>query len=255
MPSTPEHEHGPDRAAQPPPEARSDATSATVANQEDRVRSTSLMRRTVLSTRRLEAYTDGVFAIAATLLVLNLSVQSIGVVHSNAELATAIVVLAPSILNVVISFLLLSLLWLIHVRQFEVIPRVDTTIVWLNNLRLLGVVLVPFTTSLNDAFGGFLFGRILLPVNVFLILLASTWQWFHASSPKRGLVRGASAAAVRNARVASASSLAQSFTVVLLATVLGSFAFLVFALDPLISVILRRTGVIRRTPDGPAGGG
>jgi hypothetical protein len=37
--------------------------------------------------------------------------------------------------------------------------------------------------------------------------------------------------------------------------VLGSFAFLVFALDPLISVILRRTGVMRRTPDGPAGGG
>jgi uncharacterized membrane protein len=200
------------------------------------------------STRRLEAYTDGVFAIAATLLVLNLSVDGIGVVHSNADLAGMVARLAPSVLNVVISFLLLSLLWFVHVRQFEVIPRVDTTIVWLNNVRLLGVVLVPFTTSLNDAFGDFLLGRIVLPVNVLLILAVSTWQWFHASSPRRGLVRGASAAAVHNARVGSASSLAQAVSVVLLATVTGSLAFLVFALDPLITALLRRTGALRPEP-------
>jgi uncharacterized membrane protein len=206
-------------------------------------------QRTVLSTRRLEAYTDGVFAIAATLLVLNLSVDGIGAVKSNPALVQAVFVLAPSILNVVISFLLLSLLWLIHVRQFEVIPRVDITIVWLNNFRLLGVVLVPFTTSLNDAFDDYLLGRILLPVNVFLILAFSTWQWFHASSPKRGLVRGASAAGVHNARVNSASSLAQAFTVVVLAAYIGSVAFLVFALDPLIAMVLRRTGTLRRDPD------
>lgn len=206
------------------------------------------MRRTVLSTRRLEAYTDGVFAIAATLLVLNLSVDGIGVVHSNADLAGMVARLAPSGLNVVISFLLLSLLWFVHVRQFEVIPRVDTTIVWLNNLRLLGVVLVPFSTSLNDAFSDFLIGRIVLPVNVLLILAVSTWQWFHASSPRRGLVRGASAAAVHNARVNSVSSLAQAVGVVSLATVTGSLAFLVFALDPLIAAVLRRTGALRPEP-------
>jgi uncharacterized membrane protein len=214
-----------------------------------------IARRTVLSTRRLEAYTDGVFAIAATLLVLNLSVEGIGVVHSNPELATAVVLLAPSILNVVISFLLLSLLWFVHVRQFEVIPRVDSTIVWLNNVRLLGVVLVPFTTSLNDAFSDFLLGRIVLPVNVLLILAVSTWQWFHASSPRRGLVRGASAAAVHNARVNSASSLAQAVGVVLLASALGSLAFLVFALDPLIAVVLRRSGALLPEPAAEAVGG
>ena len=206
-------------------------------------------RRTVLSTRRLEAYTDGVFAIAATLLVLNLSLDGVGAVRSNGELVRAVFGLAPSILNVVISFLLLSLLWLIHMRQFEVIPRVDTTIVWLNNFRLLGVVLVPFTTSLNDAFGDYLLGRILLPINVFLILAVSTWQWFHASSPKRGLVRGAPAAGVHNARVNSVSSLAQALTVVVLAASIGSLAFLVFALDPLIARVLRRTGALRREPD------
>ena len=209
--------------------------------------------RTVLSPRRLESYTDGVFAIAATLLVLNVSVEGIGAVTTNTDFVRQLTALAPSLLNVVISFLLLSLLWLIHVRQFEFIPRVDTTIVWLNSLRLLGVVLVPFTTSLNDEFNRFLLGRTLLPVNFFVILLFSTWQWFHASSPRRHLVQGASAAAVHNARVGNVSALAQSFGVVVLATVVGSAAFFLFALDPLISLVLRRTGVLRPAPDGAAG--
>ncbi|WEO75754.1 TMEM175 family protein [Cryobacterium sp. SO2] len=213
-------------------------------------RRTSQDRRTVLSTRRLEAYTDGVFAIAATLLVLNLSVDGIGAVRTNAELVHQVSALAPSILNVVISFLLLGLLWLIHVRQFEFIPRVDTTIIWLNNLRLLAVVLVPFTTSLNDEFSRFLIGRTLLPVNFFLIVFFSTWQWFHASSPRRRLVQGASAEAVHNGRVNAASALAQALGVVLLATVFGSWAFLLFAVDPLVALVLRRIGVIKPTPDG-----
>ena len=229
-------------SSSPEPERHAAPTMATTA------------RRTVLSTRRLESYTDGVFAIAATLLVLNVSVDSIGVVRSNAEFLRQINLLAPSVLNVVISFLLLSLLWLIHVRQFEFIPRVDTTIIWLNNFRLLGVVLVPFTTSLNDELSRFLLGRTLLPLNFFVILLFSTWQWFHASSPRRRLVRGASAAAVHNARVNNVSALGQAFAVVLLATLVGSPAFFLFALDPLISRVLRRTGVLRPAPDEAVAG-
>ena len=211
-------------------------------------------RRTVLSTRRLESYTDGVFAIAATLLVLNLSVDGFGVVRSNAEFVQQLAALAPGLLNVVISFTLLSVLWLVHVRQFEFIPRVDTTIIWLNNVRLLGVVLVPFTTSLNDEFSQFLLGRTLLPLNFVLIVAFSTWQWFHASAPHRRLVRGASAPAVHNGRVNSVSALAQAVGVVVLAPVVGSAAFGLFALDPLIARVLRRTGVLRPTPDGVAVG-
>jgi uncharacterized membrane protein len=216
------------------------------APQPDRTRN----RRTVLSTRRLEAYTDGVFAIAATLLVLNLSIDGFQAVRSDAGFVAQLIADAPSLLNVVISFLLLSVLWLVHVRQFEFIPRVDTTIIWLNNFRLLAVVLVPFTTSLNDEFSRFLLGRTLLPLNFVLILAFSTWQWFHASSSRRHLVQGASAEAVHNGRVNSLSALALAVCVVLLATAVGSAAFLLFALDPLIALLLRRLGVLRPTPDG-----
>jgi hypothetical protein len=112
------------------------------------------------------------------------------------------------------------------------------------------VVLVPFTTSLNDEFSRFLLGRTLLPLNFVLILAFSTWQWFHASSARRQLVQGVSAEAVHNGRVNSVSALAQAVGVVGLATMVGSMAFLLFALDPLIALVLRRIGVLRPTPDG-----
>jgi uncharacterized membrane protein len=207
-------------------------------------------RRTVLSTRRLEAYTDGVFAIAATLLVLNLSVEAFSAVHSSAEFARELVDLAPSLLNVVISFLLLSTFWLVHVRQFEYIPRVDTAIVWLNTIRLLGVVLVPFSTSLNDEFDQYLIARTLLPLNFVMIVAMSTWQWFHATAPHRQLVQGVSAQAVHNGRVNAVSALIQAICVVPLAAMVGPVAFLLFALDPVIARVLRRVGVMRPPPDG-----
>lgn len=257
MPSTPEPETPPaipqpatPQPATPPAALPREGATATVGGSATE----AVYGHTVLSTRRLESYTDGVFAIAATLLVLNLSIESFDRVRTNADFLAEIVAVAPSILNVVISFLLLGLLWLLHVRQFELIPRVDTTIVWLNTLRLLAVVMVPFTTSLNDEFSRFLLGRTLLPLNFFLIVLLGTWQWFHATSPRRHLVQGASAEAVHNSRVNSVCALAEAFGVVLLASAVGSPAFLLFALDPLIALVLRRTGVLRRTPDGVIAG-
>lgn len=95
-------------------------------------------------TSRLEAYTDGVFAIAATLLVLDLTQHSLGEVDSDAEMWTALVAMSELFLNFALSFVLLSLMWMVHVQQFEHVARVDAAMVWLNNARLLFIVLVPF---------------------------------------------------------------------------------------------------------------
>lgn len=115
-----------------------------------------------LSPRRLEAFSDGVFAIAATLLVLDLSVENLGAITSNDQLWRALGSISESLLSFVISFLLLCMLWMVHARQFEHVVRVDNTVLWLNCLRLLGVVLIPFTTSLNADFSGLLLGRLVL---------------------------------------------------------------------------------------------
>ena len=102
------------------------------------------------STTRLEAFTDGVFAIAATLLVLDLTQHSLGEVGSDAEMWSAVGGMWELFLNFALSFLLLCLMWMVHVQQFEHVARVDATMVWLNNARLLFIVLVPFARSADD---------------------------------------------------------------------------------------------------------
>src|SRR5918994_2032975 len=101
-----------------------------------------------LSTTRTEAFTDGVFAIAATLLVLDLTTHPLGDVSSDAELWGAVGGMGMLFLNFALSFVLLCLLWMTHVRQFEHVVRVDGAMIWLNNARLLFIVLVPFTTGM-----------------------------------------------------------------------------------------------------------
>src|SRR5688500_16924802 len=112
------------------------------------------------ATARLEAFTDGVFAIAATLLVLDLTTHPLGDVDTDAQLWAALGAMVPLLATFALSFLLLCLLWMFHVQQFEHIARVDAMMVWLNNGRLLFIVLVPFATSLTTDYSDLLAGRL-----------------------------------------------------------------------------------------------
>jgi uncharacterized membrane protein len=197
------------------------------------------------STRRLEAFTDGVFAIAATPLVLNLTVSDIGRVSSEQEMLAGLVSLGPRILDFTISFLLLGLLWTIHVRQFDHIERVDGFLTWMNILRLFGVVLVPFVTSLNDEYSAYLIGRMALPIVFFIIVLLSAVQWFYATAPGRGLTVGLTSTTAHNSRVNATTAVALATAVVILSGAFGSLAFVLFALDPVIAAVLRRLGIVR----------
>ncbi len=198
-----------------------------------------------VSTRRLEAFTDGVFAIAATLLVLELTAGKLGEVHSDADFWRALLGTVPELLNFALSFLLLGLLWMVHVRQFEHVVAVDTPMLWLNVLRLLGVVFVPFATTLNNEYSDFLGGRVVLPAAFVWIILFGTWQWFYATDPGRRLLRDLPCAPVHNSRVTSVSALVTSVLVLALSTVIGSFAFLLFALDPFVRMVLLRLRNVR----------
>jgi uncharacterized membrane protein len=188
--------------------------------------------RTPISTRRLEAFTDGVFAIAATLLVLDLDVSRLGAVHTDAELWNALAGQAFNVVSLVISFLLLAALWRVHVWQFEYVAQVDPRTVFLNTLRLLGVVLIPFTTSLISNYNDLLPGRVLLPINYLFVIAVSTVQWFHLTSAKRPLVAALSREAIRSTRAGTLVALALAVLTVVLSPWLGSLAFLVQLLNP-----------------------
>ena len=96
------------------------------------------------STARLEAFSDGVFAIAATVLVLEITVGS----NEGGGLGSALLHLWPSYLAYVTSFVTIGIIWMNHHHCVETMARVDRTLLFLNILLLLTVAFLPFPTRL-----------------------------------------------------------------------------------------------------------
>ena len=92
-------------------------------------------------TSRFETFSDGVFAIAATLLVLELSV-------SGDDLGHALLHIWPQYLAYVTSFLTIGIIWMNHHHTVSLIARTDRTMLFINNLLLLTVAFLPFPTKL-----------------------------------------------------------------------------------------------------------
>jgi uncharacterized membrane protein len=95
-------------------------------------------------TTRMETFTDGVFAIAATLLVLEISIDS---AHTH-NLGSALLHLWPSYLAYVTSFITIGIIWMNHHTCVETISRVDRPFLFLNLLLLMTVSFLPFPTRL-----------------------------------------------------------------------------------------------------------
>ena len=97
-------------------------------------------------TTRLEAFSDGVFAIAITLLVLDLKVPR--EIAEGPSLGHVLLAQWPGYLAFVTSFLTILIMWVNHHRMFTLIGRCDHRLLFYNGLLLMGITLVPFPTSL-----------------------------------------------------------------------------------------------------------
>ena len=102
---------------------------------------------TGLSFERVVFFSDAVFAIVITLLVLELKVPHL-TEHTEATLRHALVDLIPRVAGFVTSFLIVGLMWIEHHRIFRYIADYDASLLWLNLLLLLCVSFVPFPTAL-----------------------------------------------------------------------------------------------------------
>ena len=98
-------------------------------------------------TARVEAFSDGVFAIAITLLILEIKVPSAG----SGDLAGQLLRQWPSYLSFFISFAFIGIMWINHHRLFTHIRKSDDVLLVLNLALMLGVTIIPFTTSVLAA--------------------------------------------------------------------------------------------------------
>lgn len=132
-----------------------------------------------MTTHRIEALTDGIFAIAMTLLVLTLDLPEVEKGLTKTGLHQLLFAQRDKFLNYGLSFVLLAIFWIIHHDQFHVIKRTDRKHLWINIFTLMFIVLIPFSSSLvgdypDDWMAEFFFGS-----NIFIIgvLLNSNWAY------------------------------------------------------------------------------
>ena len=101
-----------------------------------------------LSLGRIMSFSDGVFAVAITLLVLSIKVPFVPQSVADQKLPHEIVKLIPIIEAYIISFLIIGLFWVGHHQVFSRFRRHDRGLMWINLVFLMTIVFIPFPTSL-----------------------------------------------------------------------------------------------------------
>jgi uncharacterized membrane protein len=136
-------------------------------------------------TARLEAFSDGVFAIAVTLLILEIHVPA----REHAEtLGHELLRIWPSYLGYLTSFLTIGVMWINHHYVFELIARVDRTMLLLNTLLLMLIAFVPFPTAVLAQFietGGARSAAVLYGATLTLTAMTYFAWWRYASAGRR----------------------------------------------------------------------
>jgi len=131
---------------------------------------------------RILALSDGVFAIAITLLILEISVPA---TTGDAGLTKALLQLWPQYLAYVLSFLVIARFWVTHHVAFRLIGGYDAALVWLNLLLLMFVAFLPFPTAVLGEHNGSPAATVLYAAAVVLAGTASAAYWWYASGRGR----------------------------------------------------------------------
>jgi uncharacterized membrane protein len=130
------------------------------------------------SVERLAALSDGVFAVAMTLLVLDLRVPAAEAVHSEHDLWRALLALSPRLVMYMMSFLTLGIFWVGQQTQLNHLARSDRGLSWIHILFLFAVSITPFSTMLLAEFFAYRLALIAYWLNILLLgaTLYLSWQ-------------------------------------------------------------------------------
>jgi uncharacterized membrane protein len=132
------------------------------------------------SVERLAALSDGIFAVAMTLLVLDLRVPAIEAVHSDHDLWRAVAALAPQMIMYMMSFLTLGIFWVGEQTQLSHLARSQRSFAWIHLIFLFGVTLIPFSTKLLAEFVAYRAALLIYWLNILLLGCAVYASWGYA---------------------------------------------------------------------------
>ena len=150
---------------------------------------------------RIIFFSDAVFAIAITLLVLDIHVPEIPERLVDEQLPGRLLALWPKYLSYVVSFLVILMFWMGHHIVFRAIKRYDRALIWLNSLFLMCIAFLPFPTSLLGEYGDTQVAVAFYAASVAVARLMLTAVWWYASSGHRLLDESFPESTITNYRI------------------------------------------------------
>ena len=133
------------------------------------------------SVERLAALSDGFFAVAMTLLVLDLRVPAAEAIHSEHDLWHALLKLSPRLIVFLMSVMTNGIFWVGQQTQLNHFARADRNLAWIHIAFLCAVSLTPFSTSLLAAFIHYRTALLIYWSNILLLGLTLYWSWSYAT--------------------------------------------------------------------------
>ena len=134
---------------------------------------------------RIAAFSDAVFAVAITLLVLNIDVPQVPANLVSEKLSSEIWALWPQFAAFIVSFVIIGFFWIFHHMMFRVIRRYTIPFLWMNLMLLMCIVFIPFTAALFSEYPS---------TEVATMFYAGSWavpslilalMWWYATKDKR----------------------------------------------------------------------
>jgi len=129
------------------------------------------------SVERLAALSDGIFAFAMTLLMLDLRVPAMEAVHNEHDLWHGLTALSPRLLMYLMSFLTLGIFWIGQQTQLNHLERSDRSLTWIHIVFLFFVTIMPFSTALLAEFTSYRVALVAYWLNILCLGFALYLSW------------------------------------------------------------------------------
>jgi uncharacterized membrane protein len=193
---------------------------------------------TNFGTERLRSFSDGVFSIVITLLVLELKVPELAADarQDSAALLWELAGLWPKLGSYLASFIVVGIYWVAHHNMFLYVVRVNRQLLWLNLIYLMSVSLIAFSAAVAGTYPHNAVAVALYGLNLVLVGVVLNWTWHYAIS--RGLIDdGHHPAVIKVIRLVSAAPLLFYSLAALLAFVHPGVALAIYIIVPTVYIL------------------
>ena len=191
-----------------------------------------------LGKHRIEALSDGIFAIAMTLLILDVKIPKIAEASlTPGFLPHVLLGLWPKFLTFAVSFVILGLFWIAHHGYSHFLTKTDRYFLWINLLFLMVVVFVPFSTNFLGDYPQHRASAMLYGCNIMMLGVMLHWQWEYATTKFRLVGSHMEPQFVRQGKMRIRMGILANFVAVLLALVNPLISLALYILFPFVYIM------------------